>query len=422
MIRRLNKMENQRLGSRLDCLNAEVEQSRLLISQEQEVLRKQLTKIREVKGNPTVSIERRKLLRQISCMETRRQGLPNETQQRFRSLSTGDRSRGASLSPLPLVNGRSKSQSSNTPSEAWPDISTSASTRNTRPRQRSLSTGTYPRISAWEGIDKNGGVRDDVGTSTTVEKSGPNSGCTQEKLNLEFKQSPTWAWRKGKRRYTWNKNSATALSEMKINAYGEQKEGDGVMVSSQSSGLASTQRRQRSYSTNSAPTISEGRVLEMHKGEPSKTNTLGCLQSASTTSARQRLYSTNCKPKVDDGEVVDTDVPDDKNTNRNSDRQGVPVQLVRRQRSLSTNCPPVVVEGKNAESDSNKLDALNLLASTDDKLIRNSSSCDSELGNALKKHIILAGDVDLCSSNSYEHISMVGRRDGTENGISLPPL
>lgn len=228
MIRRLNKMETQRLGTRLDGLSAEAEQARSIISQEQKELRKQLIQIQEVKGNPPVSAERRKLSQQLSCKETRQYGSCGETagtQQRYRSFSTGDRYRGAPLTQFPLVNGRPRSQSSstpirlgkddpsgvfrrlsrgsngtnrNSPSDAWPGTSTFVKC-NDKPRQRSLSTGTYPRFSAWEAVSKNDEVttglkRDDMGASTTAEfeKSGASRTWRQDHLNLELTQSPTW--------------------------------------------------------------------------------------------------------------------------------------------------------------------------------------------------------------------------------------
>ena len=454
MIRRLNKMESQRLSTRLDGLNAEIQQAKTLISQEQQELRKQLTQIREVKGDPTVSVERKKLLQQFSCKEPHQldHGLSGETpgaQQRYRSLSTGDRYRGAPSTQLPLVNdGRSRSKSSCTPprkeqlstvfrklsggpnarinnspsagangllpSEAWPDIG--FVTTNPKPRQRSVSTGTYPPIFAWEGIDKIEGVtglkRDHTVTSTSrfdSENSGSNRGCSQDLLNLEIRQKPTWAWAgtRRRRRNIGNKNSATALTEVKIKKEGEN------MTSSQSGEFASTrrERRQCSYSTNSAPTISKGRVLEVCKKEPSKTSTVNTDRSVGSASSKQRRYSTNCRPKVVDGVVVD--VPGAKKTNRDDNFQGVPVQLTRRERSLSANCPPVVLEGENVESD-------------DDKERNSSASRESEKGNTFGKHV--TNDVDFHSkrSKSCQDISTVGTGDETgqvqENDISLPRL
>lgn len=455
MVRRLNKMESQRLSTRLDGLNAEIQQAKSLIWQEQQELRKQLTQIREVKRDPTVSAERRKLLQQFSCKEPRRldHGLSGETpgaQQRYRSLSTGDRYRGTLSTQLPLVNdGRSRSKSSCTPprkeqlstvfrklsggsnarinnspsagangllpSEAWPDISTFVTT-NAKPRQRSVSTGTYPRISAWEGIGKIEGVtglnRDHTVTSTSrfeSENSGSNRGCSQDLLNLELRQSPTWVGA-GTRKYIGNKNSATALTGVKINL--EQKEGEN-MTSSQSSEFTSTrrERRQRSYSANSAKTISKGRVLEVCKKEPRKTSTVNTDQSVGSASSKQRRYSTNCRPKVVDGVVVD--VPSAKKTSRDDNFQGVPVQLTRRERSLSNNCPPVVLEGENVESD-------------DDKERNSSASRESEKGNTFGKHVTTDVDFHSKRSKSCQDISTVGTRDKTgqvqENGISLPRL
>lgn len=379
MIRRLNKMESKRLRNRLDGLSAEVEHTRSLISREQKELRKQLTQIQEVKGNPPVSAERRKLSQELhSCNETRRHGSSGErpgVQQRYRSLSTGDRYSGASLTQLPLVNGRSRSHSSSTTvrlgnedpsrvfrklsggsngtnrnshSETCPGISTFAKC-NDKPRQRSLSTGTHPRFSVWEAIGKNevttGLKRDNMWASCRIEseKSAVNGTWRQDHLDLEQTQSSNWAWKETK--FLPNKNSATVSSEDEGNR--RYKRND-AMISGQNSELASTrkERRQRSFSTNSAPTISRGRVVETCKEEPNKAaNKISSDQPVSPASSRERRYSTNCRLKLVNGEVVDVPV-DKKNTNRNSNRQGVAARLIRRQRSLSTNCPPVILENE----------------------------------------------------------------------------
>ena len=347
MIRRLNKMESQRLDNRLEGLSAEVEQTRSLISREQKELRKQLTQIRQVKGNPPVSPERRKLSQELhSCKETRGHGSTGETpgvQQRYRSLSTGDRLRGSPLTQLPLVNGLSRSHSSstsvrlgnevpsrifrklsggssgtnlNSPSPARSGISTFAKC-NDKPRQRSLSTGTYPRLSAWEIIGKRNEVatglkRDKMGAScrSESEKSGRVSRTwKQDHLDLELRQSLTWASKAETRRFLQNKSSATASSEDEGD---NRKQGSEALISGQHSELSSTrkERRQRSFSTNSAPTtISRGRVVEKRKEESSKANKISSDQPVSPASTRQRRYSTNCRPKLVNGEVVD--VPGD---------------------------------------------------------------------------------------------------------------
>lgn len=451
MIRRLNKLESQRLGNRLDGLSAEVEQSRSLISREQKELRKQLTQIREVKANPPVSAERRKLSQELSSKETRRHGSSGETpgvQQRHRSLSTGDRYRGAPLTQLPLLNGRSRSRSSSTPvrlgnddpsrvfrklsggsngtnrnshSEAWPGISTSAKC-NDKPRQRSLSTGTYPRFSTLETVGKSeatGLKRDDLTSSSKIdsEKSAMNRTWRQDHIDLELAQSQTSAWKETRRFLRRNNSNATASSEDEGN--GRQK-GNEAMISGQNSELASTskERRQRSFSTNSAPTISRGRVVE-YQEVPSKAE-ISSDQPVSPTSSRQRRYSTNCRPKLLNGEVVDVPV-DKESTNRNSNHQGVAAQLIQRRRSLSTNCPPVIFEN---ETVSNKDSVFNSLTSVDDDKQRNGSRSEGEEQNAYSKHAMSSVDI---SSKSCQHISTVGRKNKTEqihmnNEFSLPRL
>ena len=93
-IRRLNKMASQRLGSELNSLDAEVIQAKSMIEKEQEALKKELAQIQEVKSNPMVSIERRKLQQQTSSSQIRmgRSRFPGEANPVptiFRSLSTG---------------------------------------------------------------------------------------------------------------------------------------------------------------------------------------------------------------------------------------------------------------------------------------------------------------------------------------------
>ena len=431
-IRRLNKMESQRLGNRLDGFDAEVEQAKSLISREQKELRKELTQIREVKGNPPASAERRKLSQELSCKETRRNSSSGEApglQQRYRSLSTCDRYRAPPLIQLPLVSGRLRSQSSSTPvrlgnddpsrvfrkltrgSEPWPDTSTFVKC-NDKPRQRSLSTGTYLRFSAWETVGKKDEVttslkRDNIGASSRIEYEKSEMDCTwtQDHLGLKLTQSPTWAWKETTKIFR-NKSSATALSEDETNS----RQQNEVMISGQNSELASTrkERRQRSFSTNSA------RVVEEYKDEPSQANKISPDQHVSPATSRQRRYSTNCRPKLLNGEVVD--IPGDKeNTNRDSSRQGVAVKLIRRQRSLSTNCPPVKLENETVVKSDNNKKAFNPLASVDDD--------KREKQNTFRKHAV--SDVDI-PSKSCQHISAVGRKNKTEqvydNEVSLPRL
>ena len=92
-IRRINKMEAQRLGLQLNTLDAEVMQTKNMIAQKQQALKKELAQIHEVKNNPAVGIERRKLQRQLSSKPILmgRQRLAGDTQGAqtlFRSFST----------------------------------------------------------------------------------------------------------------------------------------------------------------------------------------------------------------------------------------------------------------------------------------------------------------------------------------------
>lgn len=92
-IRRINKMEAKRLGLQLNTLDAEVMQTKNMIAQKQQALKKELAQIHEVKNNPAVGIERRKLQRQLSSKQILmgRQRLAGDTQGAqtlFRSFST----------------------------------------------------------------------------------------------------------------------------------------------------------------------------------------------------------------------------------------------------------------------------------------------------------------------------------------------
>lgn len=122
-MRRINKMEAQRLWLQLNTLDAEVMQTKNMIAQKQQALKKELKQIHEVKSNPAVGIERRKLQRQISSKQIlmRRQRLAGDAQGAqtlFRSFSTGhlpmqssrvftvhgkERKLGTSRSPLSTV-------------------------------------------------------------------------------------------------------------------------------------------------------------------------------------------------------------------------------------------------------------------------------------------------------------------------------
>ena len=296
-VRRLNKMESKRLGTQLNILKAEEEHFKSLISHKQQILKKELSEIRQVKENPTFGIERRKLLQQISCKETRQYGSAGQNTERSRTLSAGESDSKSSSSKLPQVCVRSKSQSNmyiaslgsgkeelstdvkkkpwglhnnicTTPSEGWPKISASVN-RNSKSRQRSLSTGVYPHISAWGGNRGNDGLsvrlgEDDFWGSDGIkhEGSGLDHRCRSRKLSFEFSQSTNWTWRG--RRHILNKDGATMPgSEFGVNSW--QKRGEEIR-SSQKSLTGGGERRQRSYSTNYAPNISGGRVFEVCQG------------------------------------------------------------------------------------------------------------------------------------------------------------
>lgn len=402
------------------------------------MLRKQLTEIRQVKENPAVGIERRKLLQQISYKETRRHGSAGHDTQRYRSLSTGDSDGRPSLShQLPRVNVRSRSQTNivsfgsgkeelcttfhkkswglndsncNSPSERWSENFTPV-TRYANTRQRSLSTGMNPRISAWEVNGKDDEIaslkRNDFGGSnrTERERSGPNYGCGAGHLHLELSQNPAWAW-EGRRRYILEKTSATApVSEVKINNWQTKEEDIDI------SKFASTrkERRPRSYSTNSAPTISKGRVLEVCQAGQNKPNAQD-LYSTRAVSSRQRSYSTNCRPKVVEGKVVEVPARENRKRDGNDHHQAIPVHLIRRQRSLTVSCPPVSDSGR---------DMHNSLDNTDYKM-RSDLSGEKEV-----KTIISSGNAisdDDFHSKIREHNSTVESQEkSTQDGDILLP-
>ncbi|PFX32060.1 hypothetical protein AWC38_SpisGene3053 [Stylophora pistillata] len=379
-VRRLNKMESKRLGTQLNILKAEEEHFKSLISHKQQILKKELSEIRQVKENPTFGIERRKLLQQISCKETRQYGSAGQNTERSRTLSAGESDRKEELStdvkkkPWGLHN-----NICTTPSEGWPKISASVN-RNSKSRQRSLSTGVYPHISAWGGNRGNDGLsvrlgEDDFWGSDGIkhEGSGLDHRCRSRKLSFEFSQSTNWTWRG--RRHILNKDGATMPgSEFGVNSW--QKRGEEIR-SSQKSLTGGGERRQRSYSTNYAPNISGGRVFEVCQGlEQNKLNAQDLCSTRAVKSGRRR-YTTNCRPKVSNGKVIEIS-GENKSNGVNSYHQ---VTTVRRQRSLTVNCPPVC--------DSSK-DKYNLLDFTDDKKANN-SSCEREENAVVNENIVNDG-------------------------------
>lgn len=419
-IRRLNRMESQRLGTQLNILKAEEEHFKSRISHEKKMLRKELSEIRQVKENPVIGIERRKLLQQISCKETRQYGLTGHKAERFRSLSTGDSDSKSSSSKLPHVCFRSKSQSNiaslssgeeelsknvqkkawglnsnicTMPSEFWPKNLASVN-RNMKSRQRSLSTSVYPQISAWEGNRRSDGLLsiekgDLLGSDGTEhEGSGLDHRCRSVKLNREFSQSPGWAWRG--RRNVLNKDGWTMpRSEFRDNSW--QKSGE-EMRSSQISGTR--ERRQRCYSTNCAPNISEGRAFDVCQGlEQNKLNAQDLCSTRAAKSGKRR-HTTNCRPTVINGQVVEIS-GENKSKGVNSYHQ---VTTFRRQRSLTVNCVPVC----------------------DDEQANN-SSCEREENIVMNENIVNDGDFHgtSCSENISTHDSQVSSKN--QDGISLPP-
>lgn len=420
-IRRLNKMESQRLRSQINCLNAEEAQMRSLISQEQKALRKELTHIREVKSNPAVGTERRKLMQQLSSKESQTYRQPSaETQgaqQRFRSLSTGhdhicshlpsltnqlQRSRSTTCPPLDLggeqpsgafrhrkVSGTLYDINKNTSQEAWRNV-----TRNEKLRQRSLSTATHPRISAWV-ENKNDGVADSRGDIQESAYAKVHSRQCRNNVKIDFRHGLKSAWEE-KTGYSYSKDNASALSCS--------KQMKGVVGDAAPSKLASMQRR-RCYSTNSAPIISEGRVI----GLVDRTTTVHA-QNAGAVNQRRRCYSHSFTPKMVDREEHDD--ASKENNSRKEELHSIPVTSTHtqvRQRSLSTNC-----EGKQAVANENNNGQLNLNMNMDDKQI-NSLNGGTEEGKLLSKLAVGDDNFDqsqISQSDSSVSPSLVVGQDG----------
>ena len=416
-IRRLNKMEAQRLGSQLNNLDAEKAQTQALISQEQKALIRELTQIREIKDNSAVSSERRKLLQQTSSKESQlpyRHHLTGETvkQQaahtRFRSLSTGQ-CPPMHCSRLPSLHGRQRSLSTTCPplclgreeltgmlrckeSGSLQDVNNNTAqkgynmytSRNEKLRQRSLSTGTRPRTSAWVG-----GKSDFEVSSYTKVKDWQNRGVSEDCLDLEFKQTPKSSWELEMRRDTEYDMNKDALSRLKLNS----SNGSYVCDRRQTKGVIrddlskfAPMRRVRSYSTNSAPIISEGRVVGL--GAAGKTTIVP--QRFDTASQRRRKHSTSFAPKADEGEEHHNG--SNENTYRNEELQRIPLLPTRRHRSLSTNCPPVVKEGIVVEDENNN-EKLKFKTNTEEKR-RNSLNDETKERNISTKNVLNDKDFD----------------------------
>lgn len=371
--RRLNKIESQRLGSQLNNLVAEVSQAKSLISQEQKALRKELAQIREVKGTPGVSIERRKLLQQVSSKESQicRHRSTLETQGAHKqqphllSLNARQRSLSTNYPPLDLrgekltgslnrkLSGNLQNLNSNeTHRETGIDMQ---SAENRKLRQRSLSTGNYPRISAW--VDDKNGALDDTHTrqknnsSTHIDgKNWQNRGKRQDHVNLELRHSPksTPEETKRDRQYDASKKTLPEIKMYFCSRSGavlcacDNRRAKGVVKDGLSK-LALT-RKVRSFSTNSSPTISDGKVVCL--GD--KTTSVPQLCDAACQGWRCR-YRTSSTPNVD---TVDAYGYQDAEKNKEAKRT---VLIPRRNRSLSSNYPPEIsLQGAVLESSPNE--------------------------------------------------------------------
>lgn len=441
-------MEAQRLGSQLNNLDAEKAQTQALISQEQKALIRELTQIREIKDNSAVISERRKLLQQTSSRESQLMcrhhltaGEPVKQQAahtRFRSLSSGQ-CLPTQCSHLPSLNGRRRSLSTTCPplrlgreeltgtlrckeSGSLQDVNNNTApkgydmytSRNERMRQRSLSMGTCPRTSAWVG----GKSEFEVSSYTRV-KDWQNPGASQDYPDLEFKQTPKSAREEMRRdaQYGMNKD---ALSRRKLNSSNgsyvcDRRQTEGISRTDDLSKLA-PMRRVRSYSTNSAPIVSEGRVVGL--GAAGKTTIVP--QRLDAANQRRRKHSTSFAPKVDEGEEHHGDGSNE-NTAKNEELQRIPLLSTtrRRHRSLSTNCPPEVIEGIVVEDENNN-ENLNLKTNTEEKQ-------KDSLNDETKELLHIVNDKDFDESR-IDHSDCSVPRDpgqdgkGHEDDISLPAL
>lgn len=343
-IRRLNKMESQRLHSQLNYLNAEIAQSKSLISQEQTALRKELEQIRKVKDNPSIGLEKRKLLRKnfSSGSQTFSHGLSLETQamqSRFRSLSTGQApKRSSQLNPL-SIRGRSKSTTCPPLRVGVDELSGAFYAMNSVEgngqqgdarwqKKRSFSTSTQPQISELE-----------TGANTKTNGITDTEGADSEVLT----DTKTLKWERSNRLENTKKCNLERGGPRLI-PIDFRHERD-----SNAPGKLLPTRRVRSYSTNSTPIISEGKVV----GLSGQTTTVP-LQSVDTARQRPRCWNTSCTSKTIEerrlGVLLDSPVM------KTELRQSTPIPVNRRPRSLSTNCPPVILERKGTtQTDNNRL-------------------------------------------------------------------
>ena len=342
-IRRLNKMESQRLHSQLNYLNAEIAQSKSLISQKQTALRKELEQIRKVKNNPSIGLEKRKLLRKnfSSRSQTFRHGLSLETQamqSRFRSLSTGQApKRSSQLNPLSIQR-RSKSTTCPPLRVGVDELSGAFYAMNSVEgngqgearcqKRRSFSTSTQPQISELE-----------TGANTRTNGITDTEGADSEVLTDT--KTPKWE----------RSNSLENTKKCEL------KRGGPRLIpvdfrherGSNAPGKLLPTRRVRSYSTNSTPIISEGKVV----GLSGKTSTVP-LQCVDAARQGPRCWNTSCFSKTIEerrlGVLLDSPVM------KTVRRQSTPIPVNRRPRSLSTNCPPVILERRGTtQTDNNCL-------------------------------------------------------------------
>ena len=343
-IRRLNKMESQRLHSQLNYLNAEIAQSKSLISQEQTALRKELEQIRKVKDNPSIGLEKRKLIRKnfSSRSQTFSHSLSLETQamqSRFRSLSTGQApKRSSQLNPLSI---RRRSKSTTCPPlrvgvdelsgafYAMNSVEGNGQQGDARSqKKRSFSTSTQAQISELE-----------TGANTKTNGITDTEGADSEVLT----DTKTLKWERSNRLENTKKCNLEHGGPRLIPIDFRHERG------SNAPGKLLPTRRVRSYSTNSTPIISEGKVV----GLSGKTTTVP-LQCVDAARQRPRCWNTSCISKTIEerrlGVLLDSPVM------KTERRQSTPIPVNRRPRSLSTNCPPVILERRGTTQNNNCLE------------------------------------------------------------------
>ena len=259
-------------------------------------------------------------------------------QSRFRSLSTGQApNRNSQLTPL-SIRRRSKSTTCPPLRVGVDELSGAFYAMNSVERncqgdarcqkKRSFSTSTQLQISELEtGANaKTNGITDTEGADSEV-----------------LTDTKTLKWERANRLENTKKCDLERGGPRLIPIDFRHERGSNV------SGKLLPTRRVRSYSTNSTPIISKGKVV----GLSGQTTTVP-LQSVDAARQRPRCWNTSCTSKTIEerrlGVLLDSPVM------KTELRQSTPIPVNRRPRSLSTNCPPMILERRGTtQTDNNCL-------------------------------------------------------------------